>query len=754
VVGHLTRSLGWTWATLIVAVLLVGAIASVWWAFRTMRRAPSSRPRSAVLFGTPLVITTVAMTTWITIDEWDWLLEDGSVRSDGVSAPPVALDPGDELFRIGDGSVVTYRVAERLGGSDSTAVGTTTLVAGEIALNRARPSASELGEIVVNVEAFTSDSTLRDKRIRHDYLESTAYPYATFTPDTIVGLPDAPVDDGEPVEIEVTGALTVKETTMPATFAGTVGLAGDELTASLSTTVLMSDFDVGPIAVSGLVSTADEVDLEFDLVARSTDSDAEPGDDTAEDLVTASETTVPVSTSMPVADPIGSEPIESQPVASFAGQVRPILEQRCASCHGPGGPGESTVAFSTAGEAAAIADDIGLVTQTGYMPPWPAGPRSVAFEHDWSLTIDEIADLREWIEAGAPLDVDADARLVPAGDQISEVDADETLRGEPYTGSEARRDDYRCQIYPLSESDEPRWITSYAMLPDEVEIVHHGILFRADADSLDEALALDALDEQPGWACFGLAGINGVDQIGGWAPGQQPTVYPEGSGMRLEPGDFLVIQLHYHYDHDYPADESAIAIDLASDEEIAAAGGALTDVVVERYLAPAEVPCRDDERGPLCDRDAVIEEIRGKFGDFAALIPNGLIGLCGADLDAMMADTDGVTHASCEYDVANPGEIVSVLGHMHEFGRTFTMTLNPGTPEERILLDIPNWSFEWQFNFRPVEKIVVDRSDVLRIECTWDRSLAPMPEPRHITWNEGTDDEMCYSTLATIDPGR
>jgi len=25
-----------------------------------------------------------------------------------------------------------------------------------------------------------------------------------------------------------------------------------------------------------------------------------------------------------------------------------------------------------------------------------------------------------------------------------------------------------------------------------------------------------------------------------------------------------------------------------------------------------------------------------------------------------------------------------------------------------------------------------------------------MLEPRYITWNEGTEDEMCYSTVATV----
>jgi len=53
------------------------------------------------------------------------------------------------------------------------------------------------------------------------------------------------------------------------------------------------------------------------------------------------------------------------------------------------------------------------------------------------------------------------------------------------------------------------------------------------------------------------------------------------------------------------------------------------------------------------------------------------------------------------------GQIVSVLGHEHELGNSFRLTLNPDTPEERVLLDIPRWEFGWQFNYYPVEDIIV-----------------------------------------------
>jgi hypothetical protein len=96
------------------------------------------------------------------------------------------------------------------------------------------------------------------------------------------------------------------------------------------------------------------------------------------------------------------------------------------------------------------------------------------------------------------------------------------------------------------------------------------------------------------------------------------------------------------------------------------------------------------------------------------------------------------------------GEIISVLGHEHEIGDWFKMTLNPGRPDEQVLLDIPDWDFDWQYNYRPVDKIVIDADDVVLIECGWDRNRRdPDLEPAYILWADGTNDEMCFATIST-----
>jgi len=111
--------------------------------------------------------------------------------------------------------------------------------------------------------------------------------------------------------------------------------------------------------------------------------------------------------------------------------------------------------------------------------------------------------------------------------------------------------------------------------------------------------------------------------------------------------------------------------------------------------------------------------------------------------------TDGIASSSCILPIRDVGEIVSVFGHEHEIGKSIRMTLNPGAPDERILLDIPDWDFDWQYNYYPTESIMVERGDSVLLECSWDRSRRSVDlEPAYVLWADGTNDEMCFATIA------
>ncbi|MFN7036674.1 MAG: YceI family protein [Bellilinea sp.] len=176
-----------------------------------------------------------------------------------------------KVFKIVPGeSRVTYEVGETFINQNNrfaVAVGVTTEVRGEVYANLTNPPESSIGVIEVDISQFRSDSSRRDGVIRNQWLESARYPIARFEPLRVEGLPEA-YNEATPYAFRVIGNLTVKNVTREVTFDITAQLQGETLTGKAATTILMSDFGVGPISILGVLNTEDEVKLTFDFVAR------------------------------------------------------------------------------------------------------------------------------------------------------------------------------------------------------------------------------------------------------------------------------------------------------------------------------------------------------------------------------------------------------------------------------------------------------------------------------------------------------
>lgn len=201
---------------------------------------------------------------------YDYLFGFGSPDDTPPTAPTLEATAQQVIYRIDPTqSKVTYTVDELFlrENARNTAVGTTQGIAGDILIDFDSPMQSQIGTIVINIEQFESDSSLRDGRIRKEYLESSTYTEATFTAREVVNFPENP-ERGVAYTFQVVGDLTVKTSTQPTTWEVTATLTeDDQLIGSANTTILMSDYEVGPISIGGFVETEDEVVLTFDFVA-------------------------------------------------------------------------------------------------------------------------------------------------------------------------------------------------------------------------------------------------------------------------------------------------------------------------------------------------------------------------------------------------------------------------------------------------------------------------------------------------------
>lgn len=320
---------------------------------------------------------------------------------------------------------------------------------------------------------------------------------------------------------------------------------------------------------------------------------------------------------------------------------------------------------------------------------------------------------------------------------------------EPYTPSAPTgkgTDDYRCFLLDPGLNKDS-YLTGTHVLPGDPTVVHHVILFKVAPEDVASAKQLDAEAEGAGWTCFGGTGLqspadqlNDANWIAAWAPGSDERVTKDGYGTKLAKGTQVIMQVHYNLLQGPKPDVSATQLRLASTKQ------PMTELSTMLLPAPVEMPCREEYAdGPLCSRQETMLELMGRFGADSGTA-DALHLLCGDDW------TPG-ERSSCVRDINEPMTIHGVAGHMHLLGREIKVVVNPGTPKERTILDIPVWDFDDQ-GMKTIDPVKVAPGDQVEVTCRhvqWLRDKLPAFEgqpDRYVVWGDGTTDEMCLGMLS------
>jgi polyisoprenoid-binding protein YceI len=168
---------------------------------------------------------------------------------------------GDGLegaWRVRGGSQAGYRVDEVLFGQDTTAVGRTEQVSGDLEIEGA--SVVD-GTIVVDLASVASDSADRDSMFRGRIMNTDRFPDATFEITEPVDLGGTP-EEGEEFTTEATGDLTIHGETNPVTFELTGERTGEELRVTGAIPITFADYGVDAPNLGG-ISVEDRGLVEF-----------------------------------------------------------------------------------------------------------------------------------------------------------------------------------------------------------------------------------------------------------------------------------------------------------------------------------------------------------------------------------------------------------------------------------------------------------------------------------------------------------
>jgi len=161
-----------------------------------------------------------------------------------------------------------YAVRENLLGTDQITRGKTNAVDGEFQLYMQNAKVYiALSNLQVDLSTLTSDSPIRDEAIRKQWLESEKYPKAIFVANDVEGLPLDAVQ-GQPYTFKVSGDLTIRNISQPATFDVTVTAHANSIEGQGTTVIHMKDYDFDPPSVAGQTIVSDPATITIKGVAN------------------------------------------------------------------------------------------------------------------------------------------------------------------------------------------------------------------------------------------------------------------------------------------------------------------------------------------------------------------------------------------------------------------------------------------------------------------------------------------------------
>jgi len=384
---------------------------------------------------------------------------------------------------------------------------------------------------------------------------------------------------------------------------------------------------------------------------------------------------------------------------TYTRDVAPILQQNCLVCHRKGEV--APFSLETYEQAVAWAQQIKLYTSNRKMPPWKADSQG-EFVNERRLTDKQIATLAAWANFGTPKGDPKHlppAPKFPSGWRLGQPDVVIQMP-EPYHLEADGRDVYRCFVIPTNYSED-RYLSAIEFHPGNRTVVHHVIAY---IDTSGAARKLDEKDPGPGYSTTGGGpGFMPTGFLGGWAPGNEPRLTPEGIGILLPKGADIVLEIHYHKSGKPEVDQTQAGL----------------------YFC----------KSPVNKRMRILPVV-----NLFIKIPAGAENH--TEKAAMPIWQDVTFH--------------SVMPHMHLLGRSMRVYVEFPDKTEKQLVYVPEWDFNWQITYQFREPIKVPKGSVVRLVAIYDNSEKnpnnPHKPPKEVRWGEQTTDEMCLAFIGyTVD---
>ena len=398
---------------------------------------------------------------------------------------------------------------------------------------------------------------------------------------------------------------------------------------------------------------------------------------------------------------------------NWSEHIAPIVFKNCTPCHRPGESGPfNLLSYSDALKKAKL---MKFVTQTGYMPPWPADANYTHFIGEKVLSIEEIERIKIWVDHGTP-----------RGDSLSEPKAPEFYKGsyfgKPDLVVRAQKafsikgngtDVFLIMKFPY-QIERDTLIDFVEFVPDQRKVIHHvnGHLIsydpnrefnymtgesihsdtRAQLNDVYKGMHIPYTDKkQPEFPTL-------TPNVVYYLPGFIPPAYPkEVGGYRLRKnGAFLLNNIHY---------------------------------------GPSNVDLQDSSYINVFYRKSPIERriIETQLGTF---------GVSKIEPEFVIPPNEIKTfHTSLT--LSSPISMLSVNPHMHLIGKSFWAFALKQNGDTIPLIKINKWDFRWQYYYTYKNPVKLEVGTTIHVYGTYDNTNKnpnnPFHPPQSITQGNGVE---------------
>jgi hypothetical protein len=386
---------------------------------------------------------------------------------------------------------------------------------------------------------------------------------------------------------------------------------------------------------------------------------------------------------------------------TWSEDIAPIIFKNCTPCHRPGESGSFNLLRYA--DAQKKAKRIKFVTQSHYMPPWPADAAYSHFVGERVLSATEIEFIKLWVDNGMPRGdslKEPQAPLFYTGSYFGKPDlVIKPQQAVPVKGNGT--DVFLIMKYPY-EVEKDTIIDFVEFVPHHRKLIHHvnGHLISYDAKRKYNYMTGESIHSDTKAQLITVYGEMHIPYTDHkqpdfptltpntvyYLPGYLPPVYPQeiGGYHFKKNGAFLLNNIHY--------------------------GPSNKDLLDSSYI---NVFYR---KAPI--RRRITETQLGTFGvsqiEPEFIIPPGEI---------------KTFHTQMTLSI--PVSMLSVNPHMHLIGKTFWAFALKQNGDTIPLIRINKWDFRWQYYYTFIHPVKLEKGTTIHVYGTYDNTNRNPDNPFH-----------------------